>query len=156
MPDTIKLPTLKDHHSHPLLYASMARAVDPGSVESRAEAQRLVREQAGHGDIELVLVLGWRSEKSRTAVTGLKLFADGAIGPRTAGMREPFIRGTTGSNHGMLVYSDDELRSTIECCLNLKPALAIHAIGDWAIEQVIATLEKIDLKADRRIRFRAG
>jgi len=86
------------------------------------------------------------SDASRSVVCGLKLFTDGAIGSRTAALNRPYISAdpatdNTDSNFGMLVYSDEELYDTIASCLQTGKSLAIHAIGDRAIEQVIKTLE---------------
>jgi predicted amidohydrolase YtcJ len=81
------------------------------------------------------------SAPAKEQVHGLKLFTDGAIGARTAAMKRPYL--DDENNLGMLIYSDEEFLQTVTSCLGAKPALAIHAIGDRAIEQVIATLEQV-------------
>ncbi|MEM7453171.1 MAG: hypothetical protein AAF456_02340 [Planctomycetota bacterium] len=262
MPDLIKLPLLKDHHSHPLLYASMRDAIDFSPVESRTEANRIICEyRERNPDAPIVTGIGWKSElfdwtidelntlppmavfnvslhalryneagmnvlqdrygddvfqiedidwyeanlrvvlnwfanlnasaeglaafyrtletlgvgyaeelllideneinlfdhagltdrtrfwsapdtyaslsaAAKERVAGLKLFTDGAIGARTAALKRPFVAdGVEPANHGMLIYSDDELPGTIEHCLKAKDALAIHAIGDRSIDR---------------------
>jgi predicted amidohydrolase YtcJ len=82
------------------------------------------------------------SADAKDQVHGLKLFTDGAIGARTAAMKRPYL--DDKNNLGMLIYSDEELLQTVSQCLATKRALAIHAIGDRAIEQVILSLEQID------------
>lgn len=83
------------------------------------------------------------SPEHQDRVHGLKLFTDGALGARTASMNRPFISPAgPATNVGMLIYSDDELTQTIQDCVATNKSLAIHAIGDRAIEQVIDSLEK--------------
>lgn len=79
------------------------------------------------------------SPRGREMVHGLKLFSDGAIGVRTAAVNTPY---DTGSR-GFLTHDDDQLSSTIEQCLATGKPLAIHAIGDRAIEQVIESLSRL-------------
>jgi predicted amidohydrolase YtcJ len=90
------------------------------------------------------------SKPAQDKVTGLKLFTDGAIGSRTAAMSRPYLNNaaenenaSAPANLGMLIFDDAKLLQTINDCLSLKPSLAIHAIGDRAIEQVIHSLETI-------------
>lgn len=83
---------------------------------------------------------GSLSEAAKNRVHGLKLFTDGAIGSRTAAMNRPFIDGDN-KNHGMLIYSDEDLSKMMAGCFETGKSLAIHAIGDRAIEQVIQSIE---------------
>ena len=89
-------------------------------------------------------VLQQLSQQSKTLVHGTKLFTDGAFGSCTAAISIPYVGQT--DNRGMLLYQDDQLRSTIEQCAKLKRAIAIHAIGDVAIEQTISALESLNAK----------
>ncbi|MDA7924568.1 amidohydrolase family protein [Mariniblastus sp.] len=82
------------------------------------------------------------SPEAKTQVHGLKLFTDGAIGSESAALHRPFLGGE-GTNRGMLIYSDSELASTIDHCLETEKSLAIHAIGDRAIEQTVSTLKQL-------------
>lgn len=79
------------------------------------------------------------SATAKARVDGLKLFTDGAIGSRTAAMNRPY-RGQSSAGHGMLIYRDDELAQALSGCFDTGKSLAIHAIGDRAIEQVIGLL----------------
>jgi predicted amidohydrolase YtcJ len=85
------------------------------------------------------------SQSAKAQVHGLKLFTDGAIGARTAALTRPFISKSNvdddAPSHGNLLYSLDALQQTIENCLGTGKALAVHAIGDRAIEQSVAALE---------------
>jgi predicted amidohydrolase YtcJ len=87
------------------------------------------------------------SSEARSHVHGLKLFTDGAIGSRTAALKRPFFTYADKSyelskpNFGMLIYSDQALLDTVRSCFATRKSLAVHAIGDRAIEQVISALE---------------
>jgi predicted amidohydrolase YtcJ len=74
---------------------------------------------------------------ARAAVTGLKIFTDGAIGARTAALEGRY----KGGGRGLLLHGDRELRSLIRRCGRLKDELAVHAIGGAAIGQLLRALE---------------
>ena len=70
---------------------------------------------------------------------GLKLVADGSIGARTAAVSRPF-HGT--DSHGRLLLEKDDLVPVVREALRRGVQLAVHAIGDRAIESVIAAYEE--------------
>jgi predicted amidohydrolase YtcJ len=80
------------------------------------------------------------SPSSRQVLAGLKFFTDGAIGTRTAALRGTFRDGS----RGLLLYTDDLLLRTLGECHVIGKPIAIHAIGDQAIEQAITALERLD------------
>lgn len=69
---------------------------------------------------------------------GLKLFADGTLGSRTAAIFESYPG--EPDNHGILRYRDDELIDIIERASGDGFCLTIHAIGDRAVAQSIRCL----------------
>ncbi len=71
-------------------------------------------------------------------VHGIKLFADGAVGARTAMLRTPYLSG----EEGVLVWNDNELRNLIESVSRTGKSLSVHAIGDTAIDRTLAVLEQ--------------
>ena len=71
---------------------------------------------------------------------GGDVFLDGSIGSCTAAVSEPFR--TTGSL-GELKYTDDELYVYFSNAEALGISAGVHAIGDRAIEQCIATWERV-------------
>jgi predicted amidohydrolase YtcJ len=75
------------------------------------------------------------SKEARDGVTGLKLFADGALGLRTASMEEAYM----GGGKGLLVHKDSELLEKVLASRGLP--LSIHALGSRAVEQVLRVLE---------------
>ena len=86
------------------------------------------------------------SQEHRERIHGIKLFTDGAIGMTTAALHQKY---RTADHQGMLLYSDDELEKLIERWSGEMP-MAIHAIGDAAIDQVVAAVER----AARRVPLR--
>ncbi len=84
------------------------------------------------------------SDSAKAKVHGLKLFTDGAIGAWTAALNQSFRSPDNGENLGMLIYSDAELSRIISKCGELGNHIAIHAIGDRAIEQTIGVLQSIN------------
>ena len=79
------------------------------------------------------------SAPAQAAIAGLKLFTDGALGARTAAMDGTFLDG----GRGMLIHTDPGLAQAVAELLPLGKPLAIHAIGGRAVEQVLATLERL-------------
>jgi predicted amidohydrolase YtcJ len=77
---------------------------------------------------------------AREAVAGLKLFLDGALGARTAAMAAPFLDGS----EGILVHGHDELTGILGTIARLGKPLALHAIGERAINQALWALELLD------------
>ncbi len=84
------------------------------------------------------------SVEARQSVYGLKLFTDGALGARTAALNRPYLSQTgAAANRGVLLYSDESLAKTISSCLATGKSLAIHSIGDRALEQLVKILESM-------------
>ncbi len=76
-------------------------------------------------------------------IMGIKIFTDGALGSKTAALKEPFITG----EKGVLNYTNDELNNLMCRSIDTNKPVAIHALGDLADNQVITVLE--DIKAQR-------
>ena len=79
------------------------------------------------------------SEKATQQIYGMKIFTDGALGVRTAAVSSPFDNG----DHGMLMYSDEELHRLVLDCIATEKPIAIHAIGDRALDQVVALIGRL-------------
>lgn len=75
--------------------------------------------------------------QAQEACAGLKFFMDGALGSGTAGIDGQFLDG----RKGLLLHEDEGLRRILGEAHGFGKALAIHAIGDLAIEQAIRVLE---------------
>jgi predicted amidohydrolase YtcJ len=86
----------------------------------------------------------------RFVVRGLKLFADGSIGGRTAAVFENYA--DRRGERGVLVHDDAALRRAIRRGHDAGLAVAVHAIGDRAIAQVLdafAELPPDEIRARR-------
>lgn len=93
-----------------------------------------------------VLKRGWLGDPSamRTAFSGarigpIKLFADGALTLRTAALREPYADGT---NRGILNYEPEDLIERIVRAHRAGWQIAVHAIGDRAVDIVLDGYER--------------
>lgn len=80
----------------------------------------------------------------------VKVFADGSAGGRTAAMTAPYEGGT---DTGVFVWTDSEMLELLREAHELGYQLAIHAIGDAAIEQVLSAMEAIGTTPGRRHRI---
>ncbi|HTP29825.1 MAG TPA: amidohydrolase family protein [Anaeromyxobacteraceae bacterium] len=78
--------------------------------------------------------------EAQAEALGLKLFLDGALGSRTAALSGEYRSGT----RGLLLHSDAALCEHLTQLHSLGKPLAIHAIGDLAIEQGLSALEKLN------------
>lgn len=96
----------------------------PGGIVEPAFARGLV---TGVGD-------------ERMKIGPVKVFTDGSAGGRTAAMRAPYLGGDGG--HGIFCYSDDEVNAMALDYHAKGYQLAVHAIGDAAIDQTLAAVDK--------------
>ncbi len=71
----------------------------------------------------------------------LKLFTDGSLGARTAYMRQPYH--DDQSTVGILTMSQKEIDDYVSTAQNHNVQVAIHAIGDGAIDCVLQSFEKV-------------
>ncbi|MFW6038334.1 MAG: amidohydrolase family protein [Candidatus Saliniplasma sp.] len=78
------------------------------------------------------------SSQSQKEIKGIKIFTDGALGPKTAAIEEPY----SGDNYGVLLHEQRTLEELIEEVET--DHAAIHAIGNKAIKMVVNSLENID------------
>ncbi len=79
---------------------------------------------------------GWRGE---VHLAGVKFFADGALGSRTAWMHAPYPDGSTG----MPLDPLEALLEEGEAALKAGFTLAVHAIGTRAVEGVLEVFHKL-------------
>ena len=83
------------------------------------------------------------SDAAKSKVHGLKLFTDGAIGAWSAAISDCYLG--QPENKGMLIYKDKQLQQILIEGSQQKNAIAIHAIGDVAIEQTIDSIEQTNV-----------
>jgi predicted amidohydrolase YtcJ len=74
-------------------------------------------------------------------VIGVKLYADGWVGPRTCAMCQPFT--DEADNDGVLFMDADTLASRADPYAEAGWTVATHAIGDRGIETVLDAYDKV-------------
>lgn len=71
----------------------------------------------------------------------LKLFVDGSLGARTAHMREPYA--DDPSTRGIATLTPEEIDVLVGMAVKNNTGVAVHAIGDAAIENVLNAYDKV-------------
>jgi predicted amidohydrolase YtcJ len=69
----------------------------------------------------------------------IKLYIDGALGPRTAALKEPYA---DGSNSTILIYPPEEFNRRVLTAHRGGWQIGVHAIGDLAVELTVQAYEK--------------
>jgi predicted amidohydrolase YtcJ len=103
-------------------------------------------EQSVDGAIQAGLQSGLGDDRLR--VGGVKVFADGALGSRTAEMLEPYL--TEPENRGIAVMEDGELQGLLLAASRSGISAVIHAIGDRANRRALNALERVREDEARR------
>lgn len=88
---------------------------------------------------ELGLRSGFGNEWLR--IGSLKAFMDGALGPRTAAMFEPYLN--EPANRGMLNMDAEQLFELGRQAVAVGLSLAVHAIGDRANHEALEAFEQL-------------
>lgn len=93
--------------------------------------------------MEEAIALGLRSGfgDDRLRLGSLKFFADGALGPRTAAMFEPYIG--EPENRGALLLDSETLTEMGSLAVQNGWSLAVHAIGDRANHEVLNAFQNL-------------
>jgi len=87
--------------------------------------------------LEIGLQTGFGSD--RLWIGGVKIFADGALGPQTAAMLAPYQG--SDDQYGMLLLNQTEIEELARKAVEGNLALSVHAIGDRANREVLNALE---------------
>lgn len=85
---------------------------------------------------------------------GMKIFADGALGGRTAWLREPYNDAPETS--GVNIHQQVAMDELVKRARNHHLPAAIHAIGDQALEAAVSAIEKVPPVKDYPDRFIHG
>lgn len=107
------------------------------------------------GELDAAEMLGARSGLARGNVRmgGAKIYADGALGTRTAWMLEPYSDGD-GSDRGMAVTPPAELNAKVARAAALGLPPCVHAIGDAAVRAVLDAFEALGAERRAALPFR--
>ena len=103
--------------------AHVALTGGPGGIEHEVRTREVL---SGVGD-------------ERLKLGPVKLFADGSAGGKTAAMTLPYI--CACENFGLFVYQDAAMAEMVKTYHDLGYQVAIHAIGDAAIDQALSAVE---------------
>lgn len=81
----------------------------------------------------------------------MKFFVDGALGGKTALLSEPYA--DTPETSGMAVHTDEEIVALVKLARSYTEAVAVHVIGDGAVEKILDVLEKYPAPEGKRDRL---
>lgn len=112
-------------------YLALKDMLDHGELNLR------VVKSIPHDELDKAIKLGFYSGYGgeMLRIGSLKLFADGALGPHTAAMIEPYI--DDPSNYGILNLDREQINEIGCKAVKKGISLAIHAIGDKAVNEVL-------------------
>jgi len=106
-------------------------------LQERGQLKLRVVKSIQRADMENAIGVGLRSSFGNDflRIGSVKCFSDGALGPHTAAMLEPYEG--EPSNSGELLMTEDEIFETGRKAVDHGLSLAIHAIGDRANRTVL-------------------
>lgn len=79
------------------------------------------------------------------ALAGVKFFADGSFGARTAALDEPY----TDGGRGDLLLTAEALAESVRAVHAASLSVAVHAIGERAVSTVLDAFEAAGVRGDR-------
>ena len=94
-------------------------------------------------DLEHAVGLGLRTGfgDDHLRIGSVKAFMDGALGPRTAAMLQPYLN--EPENRGILNMDAEELFEASRAAATVGLSMAVHAIGDRANHEVLDAYEQL-------------
>lgn len=81
-------------------------------------------------------------------IGGVKMFADGALGPRTAALIDPYEN--EPDNRGIVVTDKEEMMEKAQTAVAHGLAVTVHAIGDRANHDILDVYEKLTTENGKR------
>jgi hypothetical protein len=123
-------------------------------LEARGELPLRVWACIGHAHLEHVEATGLRGDFGRKALApgvhlgGIKFFADGALGSRTALLQDDYLN--FGGERGIAVDAPETILERGRRALELGFSPVVHAIGDRANNEILNVLEQLAPLAQRR------
>ncbi len=86
-----------------------------------------------------------------TTLGAMKIFSDGALGGRTAWLTDVYT--DDQDNYGIPIHESDRLEELVRKARKYDHPIAVHAIGDKAVEEVAKLIKKYPLKNGKRDRI---
>ena len=124
--------------NHKLLFQAFRELDEEGRLKIR------IGEQSSIPDFDTLKTFfeegynhGWGNNKYR--IVCIKLFTDGSLGARTAALRNPY--NDDPSTRGIEIMPQDEINEMVLLSHKNNCPVAIHAIGDRAIEMSLNAIE---------------
>ncbi|MDR1271397.1 MAG: amidohydrolase [Clostridiales Family XIII bacterium] len=130
------LSTFRELEDEGLLQMRLGEQVNLGTVPAM---EKFFSEGYGYG---------WGTEKVR--VTSTKHMLDGSLGARTAALRQPYADAPQTS--GLLSVLPEDLNELVRISNAHGCPVAVHAIGDRAIELILDSIENVREGGDQSIR----
>jgi len=112
-------------------------------LHKRGELKMRVTKSIPVEDLPSAVAIGLRTGfgDSMLRIGGVKVFADGALGPQTAAMISPYEGDP--DNKGILMLDAEELVEIGRVAVDNGLSLAVHAIGDRANNQVLNAFSEL-------------
>ncbi|SHJ18273.1 amidohydrolase [Lutispora thermophila] len=127
------------NYDYDLLFRAFSELESEGKLHIRLGEQCLLEETSlVKKFFEKGYRHGWGTDKCR--VNCIKLLADGSLGARTAALRQPYA--DDGNTTGLRMFTQEELDELVLLSHKNDCPVAIHAIGDGAIEMALDAIEK--------------
>ena len=154
---------IKDAHSLGLVGAHTEDLNYYGSYEKTFQAFKQVIEEEGqhfrahllvhHEVVDEMIKAGeyFLSGNEWIEFGAMKIFADGALGGRTALLSHPYA--DDPSTSGVAIFTQQQLDDLVKKAREYKLPVAVHAIGDLAFEMVLDAIEKYPLTGEGRDRL---
>ena len=135
------LTTVHDMSTGPLEMGTYLRLQEAGELTTRFRPWYFALKLGDfHGSYDEVIGTGIRSGlgDDMVRIQGMKFILDGSVGGRTAAVAEPF-EGT--DSRGILYYETPQILPMAAQALRNGLRLAIHGIGERAVEQALDLIE---------------
>lgn len=110
-----------------------------------------------HHEVMQVMIgdgLGYLDGTNYVELGAVKIFSDGALGGRTAWLTEDYTDDT--GNKGVAIHPTEKLEEIVKSARKHNLPVAVHAIGDRAVEEVVSIIQKHPLKNRGRDRIIHG
>jgi predicted amidohydrolase YtcJ len=127
-----------------------------GALETNRELTLRVYHGISRGELKHATEQGLRTGAGSDwlRIGPVKLFADGALGSRTAHLLEPYAQ-RSDSYRGVATLQPEALDDAIRLATDAQLDVAVHAIGDAAVRSVLDAFERARSRQRGRTRQRA-
>lgn len=126
------------NYDYDLLFKCLRELEEDGKLKIRISEQCLLTEKTiVENFFEKGYHYGWGTDKTR--VSCVKILSDGSLGARTAALRSPYK--DDSSTKGIEVFTQDSLNELVLISHKNNCPVAIHAIGDRAVEMSLDAIE---------------